>query len=166
MAKWILKILKDKTGGPTLYVCGMIFVLTALITLVIEVGGLLERHDYVLSIVQRSCNSAVEKNIMDKYRSDRILLLDKAGAEASFKQYITEFNNQTENKYGVTVVSVTAVSDTEENAISNGYTTIAPGITVKGNMKIPSMFGAYSLTVGYTAFATNYSIGDFAVPKN
>ena len=38
-------------------------------------GSTYENYDYCMDVLQRSCNSAVEANIDDTYRADKVLIL-------------------------------------------------------------------------------------------
>lgn len=158
------RILNDKTGSMPLFMIGLLFIMLVFSLFIMEVGGLIERHDYILAIVQRSCNSALEKNIPDKYRQDKIVIFNTAQATADLESYIAQFNEGNGNKYQVDITEIIAISDTEAEIIANGSVTKQPHLQVKGTMVIPSVFGSASFNVGFTAFATNYHIGDYQIP--
>lgn len=161
----IHRILKDKTGEMSIAMVGFLFALLAFCILIMEVGGLIERHDYVTSVIQRSCNSALEKNIPDKYRQDNIIIFNTAQAEADLRAYIDEFNGINDYKYNIVITEIIAISDTESEVIANGVTTKLPHLHVKGTMTIPLVFGSMSFDVGFTIFATNYKISNYELPQ-
>ncbi len=49
-----------------------------------EMGATYENYYDAETILQRSCNSAVEGNMLDAYRADNILRLDVSAAKADF----------------------------------------------------------------------------------
>ena len=69
------KLLKDKTGSVPVLTFGFVFVLLILTFLTVEMGSTYENYDYCMDVLQRSCNSAVEANIDDTYRADKVLIL-------------------------------------------------------------------------------------------
>ena len=82
-------LLKDKTGSVPVLTFGFVFLLLLLTFLTVEMGSTYENYDYCMDVLQRSCNSAVEANIDDTYRADKVLILDTAGAEADFYSFVS-----------------------------------------------------------------------------
>jgi len=159
------RIIKDKTGKIPLMMFGFLFALFAFSMLIMEVGGMMERHDYVVSVIQRSCNSALEKNIPDKYRQDNIIIFDTVQADSDLREYIDQFNEGNDNKYNVVISEIVAISDTEEDIAANGIATKLPQLLVKGTMTIPMIFGSMSFDVEYNVWATNYKIDNYQLPQ-
>ena len=85
------KLMKDKRGGIPIFVIGWILLLLLMTFLVMEMGGAFENYDYAVDVLQRACNSAVERNIIDRYRADRVLVMDADGAKADFSAYVSIF---------------------------------------------------------------------------
>ena len=81
-------LLKDKTGSVPILSFGFIFLLLVMTFLTVEMGSTYENYDYCMDVLQRSCNSAVEANIDDTYRADKVLILDPVGAEADFRSFV------------------------------------------------------------------------------
>ena len=137
------KLLKDKAGGISIIFIGLVFFLLLISFLVMEMGAVYENYYDAETILQRCCNSAVEKNIMDTYRADHILNLDVSAATADFYSYL---QSDMPGKYTVTINSVTG-------------TATPPNLTVTGTVTFSTLFGQYGfddITVGFTVEATNY----------
>ena len=139
------KLLKSKTGSATVLFLGLTFALLSLTLLIMELGSTYERYDYAMDVLQRSCNSAVEANIMDEYRADRILRLDTTKAKRDVQKYIRE-----DMPDGYTV-SISKIS----------CSTLNPSMTVSGKISFPTMFSQYGfgkVTYSFKVRATNYDL--------
>ena len=139
------KLLKDRTGSVPILFFGFLFVLLLMTFLIIEMGATMENHDYAVSVLQRACNSAVEANIMDEYRADRVLMLDARGADEDFRSFV---QNDLPSKYRVVINSVTS-------------TTSPPSMTATGTMTFPTIFSQYGfeeITVSFKVESTNYDL--------
>ena len=96
-------------------------------------------------MLQRSCNSAVEANIDDTYRADKVLILDAAGAEADFYSFVS---SDLTDRYHLTVSSITC-------------TETPPSMTVIGTVTFNTIFAQYGwddLTFSFKVRATNYDL--------
>lgn len=139
------KLMKDKRGGIPIFVIGWILMLLLMTFLVMEMGGAFENYDYAVDVLQRACNSAVERNIIDRYRADRVLVMDADGAKADFTAYVS---NDLPRRYSVTINSI---SCTEK----------PPSMTVTGKITFQTMFSQYGfddLSFGFEARSTNYDL--------
>lgn len=139
------KLLKDKTGGVPIIFIGLVFFLLLLTFMIMEMGAAYENYYDAETILQRSCNSAVEKNMVDTLRADNILFLDVQGASDDFTSYI---DSDMPDKYTLTISSITG-------------TATPPNLTVIGTVKFSTLFGQYGfddLTFDYTVEATNYRV--------
>lgn len=139
------KLLVDKSGGLSVIFIGLVFFLLLVSFLVMEMGAVYERYYAVETILQRSCNSAVEKNIMDEYRADNILRLDVQGATADFHHYIA---SDMPDGYTVTITSIDGAE-------------MPPTLTVTGTVTFSTLFQQYGfddLTFDFTVRATNYRV--------
>ena len=137
--------IKNKVGSLPVLSLGLILVLLLLNFLIIEMGSTYENYDYCMDVLQRSCNSAVEANIDDTYRADNILLLDTAGAEQSFRAFVTK---DLSDHYTVTFRSITC-------------TETPPSMEVIGTVTFSTLFKQYGwddLTFDYKIRATNYDL--------
>jgi hypothetical protein len=136
-------ILWDKTGGIPVVFIGLVFFLLTISFLILEMGGVYQNYYNAETIIQRSCNSAIEKNMMDAYRADGILRLDVAGAVNDFHRYV---ESDIPDKYTVAVNSITGSE-------------MPPSLTVAGTVTIPTLFGQYGfdeITFDYSVRSTNY----------
>ncbi len=139
------KLLKERTGEISIFAIGLIFVLMMITILVMEMGGTIEQNDYVLSVLQRSCNSAVEKNILDDFRADHTLKLDVDQAKADFRTFV---QNDIQSKYTIVITEITCQES-------------PPTMTVKGTMTFPTMFspvGFEDFTTAFQVTSTNYDL--------
>lgn len=139
------KLLKSKTGSATVLFLGLTFALLSLTLLIMELGSTYERYDHAMDVLQRSCNSAVEANIIDEYRADRILRLDTTKAKRDVQKYIRE-----DMPDGYTV-SISTISCSMLN----------PSMTVSGKISFPTMFSQYGfgkVTYSFKVRATNYDL--------
>lgn len=137
------KLLKDKTGGIPVIFIGLVFFLLLIAFSIMEMGAVYQNYYDAETILQRSCNSAVEENMLDAYRADHILYLDVPGATTDFYIYL---NSDMPGKYTVTV-----------NSISG--TATPPVLTVAGTVTFSTLFRQYGfddISVGFTVASTNY----------
>ena len=139
------KLLKDKTGSVPVLTFGFVFVLLILTFPTIEMGSTYENYDYCMDVLQRSCNSAVEANIDDTYRADKVLILDTAGAEADFHSFVS---SDLTDRYHLAVQSITC-------------TETPPSMEVIGTVTFNTIFAQYDwddLTFSFKVRATNYDL--------
>jgi len=137
------KLLKDRTGGVPVIFIGLVFFLLVTTILVMEMGAAYENYYNAETILQRCCNSAVEKNMSDAYRADHILYLDVQGATADFYSYL---ESDMPDKYTMTVSSVTG-------------TATPPNLTVIGTVTFSTLFQQYGfddITFDFAVKSTNY----------
>ncbi len=137
------RLLKDKAGGIPVIFIGLVFFLLLIAFLIMEMGATYENYYDAETILQRSCNSAVEKNMLDAYRADNILRLDVSGATADFFSFLS---SDMPDKYTVTVNSITGSAT-------------PPALTVTGMVTFSTLFGQYSfddLSFNFTVQSTNY----------
>lgn len=137
------KLIRDKAGGIPAIFIGLVFFLLLIAFLIMEMGAAYENYYDAETILQRSCNSAVEKNMMDAYRADGILRLDVAGAMDDFYHYI---DTDMPDKYTVTIGSISGSA-------------MPPALTVTGTVTFSTLFGQYGfddLSFNFTVKSTNY----------
>jgi len=121
------KLLKDNAGGVPVIFIGLVFFLLVTAFLIMEMGAAYENYYDAETILQRSCNSAVEKNMLDTYRADGILYLDADGAKEDFYRFI---NSDLPDKYSLTISSITG-------------TATPPRLTVTGTVTYSTLFHQY-----------------------
>ena len=141
----MMEFLKDKRGSVPVMTTGFVFLLLVMTFLTIEMGSTYENYDYCLDVLQRSCNSAVEANMDDRYRADKVLILDTAGAETAFYRFIA---SDLSDRYDIVVESVSCSAS-------------PPSMTVTGRMTFDTIFAQYDwddLTVDFTVKASNYDL--------
>lgn len=139
------RLLKDRAGKLSILLFGLLFGLLLLVFLVIEMGAAYQNYDYAESILQRAANSAVESNMKDEYRADRVLVLDAAGAEADFRNFVA---SDFPAKYNVTITQVSASAS-------------PPALTAIGTVSFKTVFSKYGfrdVTFSFKVRATNYSL--------
>jgi len=139
----VKRLFKDKTGGVPVIFIGLVFFLLLIACLIMETGAVYQNYYDAETILQRSCNSAVERNILDAYRADYILYLDVPGATADFSSYI---DSDMPDKYTVEISSITG-------------TATPPTLTVTGTVTFSTLFRQYGfddITVGFTVKSSNY----------
>lgn len=139
------KLLKDETGAISVIAMGLILLLLLIAFLIMELCAAYQNYYDAETILQRSCNSTVEKNIMDDYRADSILYLDIPGATADFFNYL---DSDMPEKYTFTVNSVIG-------------TTTPPTLTVTGTVTFSTLFHQYgfdNVTFDFAVKSTNYRI--------
>jgi len=137
------KLLKDRAGNIPVFFIGLVFFLLLITFLIMEMGAAYENSYDAETILQRCCNSAVEKNMSDAYRADRILYLDVPGATADFSSYLS---SDMPDKYTVRINSITG-------------TATPPNLTVTGTVTFSTLFGQYGfddITFDFKVEATNY----------
>lgn len=137
------KLLKDRYGGISIIFIGLVFFLLIISFLIIEMGAAYENYYDAETILQRCCNSAVEKNMSDAYRADNILYLDVSAATTDFKSYLA---SDMPNKYTVKISSITG-------------TATPPTLTVTGTVTFSTLFQEYGfddVSFDFTVKSTNY----------
>ena len=138
-------LLKDKRGSVPILSFGFIFLLLVMTFLTVEMGSTYENYDYCMDVLQRSCNSAVEANIDDTYRADKVLILDPVGAEADFRSFVA---SDLSSRYNLVIDSVNC-------------TVTPPSMTVTGRVTFSTIFAQYDwddLTFTFKVRATNYDL--------
>ena len=141
------ELLKDKTGSVPILTFGFVFLLLLMTFLTIEMGSTYENYDYCMDVLQRSCNSAVEGNIDDSYRADKVLLLKTAKAEEDFRRFV---DSDLSDRYDLYITSISCTS-------------MPPSMTVKGTVTFDTIFAQFDwddLTVPFTVRASNYDLVD------
>jgi len=141
----VKKLLKDRKGSVSILFFGFLFMLLLMTFLIIDMGATMENHDYAVSVLQRACNSAVEANILDEYRADRVLMLDAQGADEDFRSFV---QNDLPSKYRVVINSVSCTAS-------------PPSMTATGTMTFPTVFSQYGfekITVSFKVQSTNYDL--------
>jgi hypothetical protein len=141
----VKKLLKDRKGSVSILFFGFLFMLLLMTFLIIDMGATMENHDYAVSVLQRACNSAVEANILDEYRADRVLMLDAQGADEDFRSFV---QNDLPSKYRVVINSVSC-------------STSPPSMIVTGTITFPTVFSQYGfneITVSFRVHSTNYNL--------
>ena len=139
------KLIKSREGSAAILFFGITLALLFSAFLIIEMGSTYESYDYAMDILQRSCNSAVEANIIDAYRADRLLVMDTAGAEEDFYRFVS---NDLIDRYSLAVDSVTCTAS-------------PPSMTVTGRVTFSTIFAQYGwddLTFTFKVRATNYDL--------
>lgn len=137
------KLLTDRTGSISILFIGFVFFLLLISFLIMEMGAVYQNYYDAETILQRSCNSAVEENMLDAYRADNILRLDVSAAEADFTRYLA---SDMPDKYTVTIGSITASAT-------------PPALTVTGTVTFSTLFGQYGfddLTFDFIVQSTIY----------
>jgi len=137
------RLLKDKTGGIPVIFIGLVFFLLLTAFFIMEMGAVYENYYDAETILQRSCNSAVEKNMLDAYRADSILRLDVSAAKADFYSYL---DSDMPDKYTVRTNSITGSAT-------------PPALTVTGTVTFSTLFEQYGfddLSFSFTVRSTNY----------
>ena len=137
------QLIRDKAGGIPVIFIGLVFFILLIAFLVMEMGAVYENYYDAETILQRSCNSAVEKNMLDAYRADNILRLDVSAAKADFTRYLA---SDMPDKYTVRINSITGSAT-------------PPALTVTGTVTFSTLFGQYGfddLTFDFTVQSTNY----------
>ncbi len=137
------RLLQDKAGSIPVIFIGLVFFILLIAFLIMEMGAVYENYYDAETILQRSCNSAVEKNMLDAYRADNILRLDVSCAMADFFSFLS---SDMPDKYTVTVNFITGSA-------------APPALTVTGTVTFSTLFGQYGfddLTFDFAVQSTNY----------
>lgn len=137
------KLIRDRAGGIPVIFIGLVFFLLLISFFIMEMGAVYENYYDAETVLQRSCNSAVEKNMLDAYRSDNILRLDVSGATVDFYNFLS---TDMPDKYTVTVSAITG-------------TATPPTLTVTGTVTFSTLFGQYGfddITFDFAVQSTNY----------
>lgn len=137
------KLLSDKRGGVPIIFIGLLFFLLLITVMIMELGAAYESYYDAETILQRACNSAVEKNIMDEYRADHILCLDVGDAEADFRRFA---DMDMSSKY---ILKISSIAGNET----------PPSLTVTGSISFSTLFSQYGfddITFDFKVRATNY----------
>ena len=138
-------LLNDKRGSVPILSFGFIFLLLVMTFLTVEMGSTYENYDYCMDVLQRSCNSAVEANIDDTYRADKVLILDPVGAEADFRSFGA---SDLSTRYHLVIDNISC-------------TETPPSMTVTGSVTFNTIFAQYDwddLTFTFKVRATNYDL--------
>jgi len=125
---------------------GFAFFLLLISFLIMEMGSAYNAYYDAETILQRSCNNAVEYGMMDEYRADHILKLNVKQATVLFKQYLVD--------------DMPRIYDYEISSISGTET--PPNLTVTGTLTFPTLFSQYGfddITVKFKVESNNFRIG-------
>ncbi|MEG0778502.1 MAG: hypothetical protein RSE64_06095 [Oscillospiraceae bacterium] len=139
------KLMHDKRGGVPIIFIGLLFFLLLITAMIMELGAAYENYYDAETILQRCCNSAVEKNISDEKRSDHILYLDVEGAKTDFKEFV---NTDMVGKYAVHISSITG-NETP------------PSLAITGSITFSTLFAQYNfddVSFDFKVRATNYGL--------
>ncbi len=139
------KLLKDKRGGTSILFIGIVFVMLLMSFLIMELGGAYQNYFAAESVLQRSVNSAVEKNMDDAYRADGILKLRLEQAKADFAQFA---ETDLDDKYSLTISTITA-------------TEMPPSLTATGTITFPTVFSQYGfrdVSFEFAVSAVNFEV--------
>ncbi|MEG1108430.1 MAG: hypothetical protein RR372_03165 [Oscillospiraceae bacterium] len=140
------KILSRKNGGSSVLVIGLVFVMLLMTMLVMELGGALQNYFTAESILQRSANAALEKNMDDSYRADGILKLKTEQAKIDFAQFVSD---DLDKKYTIAIHSLSAKET-------------PPSLTASGAITFPTIFSKYgfeSVSFNFKVSAENFEVG-------
>lgn len=138
-------MLKNNDGGIPVIFIGLVFFLLLISFMIMEVGAIYQNYYDAETILQRCCNSAIEKNMLDTYRADNILYLDVPCATVDLNSYI---ESDMPDKYSLTVNSITG-------------TATPPALTVNGTVTFSTLFRMYGfgeVTFDFTVESTNHRI--------
>ncbi len=139
------RLWRERKGNITLLYFGLVFLLLSFTFLIIEMGATLENYSYAETVLQRACNSAVEKNIIDTYRADHILKLDAVGAAADFRSFAQA---DLPEKYQFTIKSIRCSAE-------------PPSMEVIGTIHFGTVFAQYGfgeITHTMKVVSTNYAL--------
>lgn len=137
------KLWNDRTGSISILFFGLVFFLLIISFLIMEMGAVYENYYDAETILQRCCNSAVEKNMLDTYRADNILYMNVQGAKDDFTRYL---QTDMPDKYTLTVKSVTGSAT-------------PPSMTVTGTVTFSTLFQRYGfddVTFDFKVTSTNF----------
>ena len=139
------KLIKSKDGSATILFFGITLALLFSAFLIIEMGSTYESYDYAMDVLQRSCNSAVEKNIRDEYRADGILKMNATKARSDFRAFVA---SDMPARYTVTIDSITCRET-------------PPSMVVIGKVRFPTVLALHGFetrTFTFKVRATNYDL--------
>jgi len=139
------KLIKGREGSAAILFFGITLALLFSAFLIIEMGSTYESYDYAMDILQRSCNSAVERNIRDEYRADGILKMNTSSADADFRAYVAA---DMPSRYTVTIDSVSCRET-------------PPSMEVIGSVRFPTVLALHGFetrTFTFKVRATNYDL--------
>lgn len=140
------KLLKSRRGGSSIIFIGLLFFMLMLTMLVMEMGAVQKNYTTALSVLQRSANSAVEKNMDDAYRADGILKLNTGGAKADFEIFAA---NDLGSKYTLSISSLSALEE-------------PPSLEAAGTITFPTLFSKYGfedVSFTFRVKAENFEVG-------
>ncbi len=140
-------LIYDHKGATSIIFIGLIFFLLMLTMLVMEMGAVQKNYSTALFVLQRSANTAVEKNMDDSYRADGILKLNSDEAKKDFESFAREDLNE---KYTLHLNSIEATSE-------------PPGLKATGTVTFPTVFSKYGfkdLSFKFSVSAVNFEVGD------
>ena len=139
------RLLRNRAGSATILFFGLFFALMLFTFVVLEMGGTMEHYDRAQAVLQRAINSAVEANMDEAYRADRVLRLNVDAAKASFASFAAE-----DMPEGYTLF-IECVSGTAE----------PPMLTAMGTVTFPALFSPFGdreITAGFTVRAQNFAV--------
>ena len=145
MKQQVKRLLRDQSGAISILTIGILFVLLLVFLLLIEIGAAYESYDYALDVLQRAANSAVEGNINDACRADRILLLETDMAAEDFRSFVRD---DFSDKYRINITSI----DCTESP---------PSLTATGSgtfATVFSQFGFEDISFTFRVTSTNYDL--------
>ena len=102
------KLLNDKRGSSSILFIGLVFVMLLMTMLITELGGAYQNYYAAESVLQRSANAALEKNMDDSYRADGILKLKTEQTKTDFTQFASE---DLDGKYTLYINSLSATEE-------------------------------------------------------
>ena len=140
------KLLTDKNGSSSVLIIGLVFVMLLMTMLIMELGGAYQNYYAAESVLQRSVNAALEKNMDDSYRADGILKIKIEQAETDFRHFASE---DLDGKYTLYINSLSA-------------TEAPPSLTAAGTITFPTIFSKYGfedLTFNFKVSAENFEVG-------
>ena len=143
----VKNLLRSRRGDVTTGFAFGTFLIILIALFGMEYAAALEKYDYALDLIQRAVNTAVEYNIRDEYRSDRVLKLDTAAAKTTVRRYIDSDLNA-RGRYTVRINKITVKAT-------------PPTLTVNGTGSFPTLlsrFGAKDVTFRFTVTSTNYDL--------
>ena len=140
------KLLTDKSGNSSVLIIGLVFAMLLMTMLIMELGGAYQNYFAAESVLQRSANAALEKNMDDSYRADGILKLKTEQAKLDFTHFASE---DLDGKYTLYINSLSATED-------------PPSFMASGTITFPTIFSKYGfedLTLNFKVSAENFEVG-------
>ncbi|MBQ4427816.1 MAG: hypothetical protein II881_08755 [Oscillospiraceae bacterium] len=150
------RILRDRSGSIPLLFYGLLFALLGITFVILEMGYAFEKTDYATDVIQRCVNSAVERNMLDEYRQDGILLLDTDSAEKDFRYYLGQ---DVTDGYSITVDSISAYAGEADGSR-------LPSMTVEGTISFETLMNTAAVRYPFRVRATNYDTTDFELDRS